>query len=621
MTGRTYGDMVLYRRLLAEVRPYWAHIAGLLFISLMATPLALLTPLPLKIAVDSVLGGDPVPGFLTPVVPEWLTNGDAQVLALVVLLTIVVAVLTGIQELASWLLMVFTGERMVLGFRRRLFNHVQRLSLAYHDQKGTFDASYRIQYDAPSIQHIAIEGVIPLFSSAVTLLAMFAVVLLLDWQLALVAIAVAPMLYVALRLYQTRLRQRAHEVRQLESSAMGVVQEVLGSLRVVKAFGQEEREGERFSSRANESVRARVRLTAIESSLGLLITVITAAGTATVLFVGVRHVQSGSLTLGELLLVMGYLSQLYVPLRTMSRTLAGVQGMLAGAERAFAVLDEPTDVAESPDPIPLARAKGHVTFRRVGFRYGSTAVEDPYDTEFGSDTAWTFRNVDVDIPAGSRVGITGATGAGKTTLVSLLSRFYDPIEGQLLLDGVDLRDYRLADLRNQFSIVLQEPVLFSTSILENIAYARPSASMDEIVAAAQAANVHDFIAALPDGYRTGVGERGMRLSGGERQRISLARAFLKDAPILVLDEPTSSVDIATEASIMEAMDRLMAGRTAFMIAHRLSTLDGCDLRLQLSEGGRVSVLSTPLGRPGQELGREDWEDQFPAAAISTGRGG
>jgi ATP-binding cassette subfamily B protein len=263
-----------------------------------------------------------------------------------------------------------------------------------------------------------------------------------------------------------------------------------------------------------------------------------------------------------------------------------MQNALASAGRVFALLDETVDVAEKPNARRLERAVGAVTFRNVSFAYGEPDC--------------VLRDVTLDVPAGTRVGIAGATGAGKTTLVSLLSRFYDPTAGQILLDGIDLRDYKLADLRNQFSIVLQEPVLFSTTIAENIAYARPEASEALIIEAAKAANAHDFIRQLPQGYQTVVGERGMRLSGGERQRIALARAFLKDAPLLILDEPTSSVDVKTEAGIMEAMERLMHGRTAFMIAHRTTTLVHCDMRLQIDDGrvSRVTPELAPLTKSG-----------------------
>jgi len=297
-------------------------------------------------------------------------------------------------------------------------------------------------------------------------------------------------------------------------------------------------------------------------------------GTSLVLLLGVRHVQSGTLTLGALLMVMGYLTQLYDPLKTLSRRAAGMQAKLTSAERVFALLDGARDVPERPDARPLARARGRIAFENVSFGY---------------DDRITLRDVSFEIPAGTRVGIAGPTGAGKTTLVNLLLRLYDPVAGRILLDGVDLRDIRLDDLRRQFAMVLQEPVLFSTTLGENIAYARPEASREEIVAAARAANADGFIARLPQGYDTPVGERGMTLSGGERQRVSLARAFLKDAPILVLDEPTSAVDLHSEALIMEALERLMHGRTSLMVAHRLSTLEGCDLRLELAHGGLVAV--------------------------------
>jgi ATP-binding cassette subfamily B protein len=274
---------------------------------------------------------------------------------------------------------------------------------------------------------------------------------------------------------------------------------------------------------------------------------------------------------------MGYLSQLYTPLRTIGRKAGSLQSHLASAERAFSLLDEAPDVAERPNARPLLRPSGSVMFRTVSFAYDKDRL--------------VLDNLSFEVRAGTRVGVVGATGAGKTTLVSLLMRFYDPSDGQILLDGVDLRDYKLTDLRNQFAIVLQEPVLFSTSIAENIAYSRPDARYDEIIAAAKAANAHEFIVSLPQGYETQVGERGMQLSGGERQRIALARAFLKDAPILILDEPTSSVDINTEAVIVKAVEQLMQGRTTFIITHRVSTLTNCDMLLEIGNGRLVDVTS------------------------------
>jgi ATP-binding cassette subfamily B protein len=566
-----YTDLHLYRRLLWEARPYWAHITLFFLISMLSSPLTLLTPVPLKIVVDSVIGTHPLPGFIDRMLPGFMTGSNTSILLFAAILMVAVVMVKQLQQLGMSLTKTYAGEKMVLGFRARIFRHVQRLSLAYHDSKGTSDSTYRIQYDANSVSSVAIDGVIPFFTSGFTLVSMVIVIIAIDWQLAAVALAISPVLLVLAGTYRRRLRPRYRAVKRIESSAMAVVQEVLTSLRVVKAFSQEEREEERFVRRYGEGVRARIWLTAAEGAFGLVIGVLIAAGTASVMYIGARHVQSGSITLGELLLVMGYLSQLYDPLRTISKKITSVQSSLASAERAFTVLDERPEVGERPGARSLVRASGRIAFDDVSFAY---VADHP-----------VLQHISFDAYPGARVGIVGPTGAGKTTLVNLLTRFYDPLSGRILLDNVDLRDYKLADLRNQFGIVLQEPVLFSTTIAENIAYASPDAGFEEIVAAAKAASAHDFIAGLPEGYDTLVGERGMRLSGGERQRISLARAFLKDAPILILDEPTSSVDMDTESSIIEAMGRLMEGRTTFMIAHRLTTLRNCDLWLELDEGG------------------------------------
>jgi ATP-binding cassette subfamily B protein len=568
-----YSTRTIYWRVFREARPYRLHLLGMLALSLLSTPVALLTPLPLKIVVDSVLGDKPLPGFMQPVVPGFITGSKGTILILGVALVIIVALLGQLRQICSLILYAYTGENLVMDFRARLFHHAQRLSLSYHDWRGTADSIYRIQYDALALQWITTDSIIPLVTSIVTLVSMICVTALIDLELALVALAVSPLLFLILRTYGQRLRRGWRGQKRLESSTLGVVQETLGGIRVVKAFGQEDRERERFTGKASETLRARMRLSFHEGGLGLMVGLVIAAGEAAVVFIGVRNVQAGTLTLGNLLLVMGYLSQLYRPLQSISKKVGDLQRSLASAERTFALLDQTPEVIEKPNAIPLSRARGALSFQNVSFAYDGE--NNP-----------VLQNVSFEVGPGTRVGIAGATGAGKTTLVSLLTRFYDPTSGQITLDGVDLRDYRIADMRNQFAIVLQEPVLFSTSIAENIAYADPDATFEEIVAAARAANAHEFITHLPEGYDTQVGERGMRLSGGERQRISLARAFLKDAPILILDEPTSSVDMKTEAMIMEAMTLLMNGRTTFMIAHRLSTLANCDVRLQI-EGGRV----------------------------------
>jgi ATP-binding cassette subfamily B protein len=515
---------------------------------------------------------------------------------LAVLLVVGVALASQLQRNGAWLLQSWAGERIVLAFRAELFRRVQRLSMTYHDRRGIADSLYRIQYDASAIQWIAVYGIAPLLTAAGTLIGITAVMLSMDAALAVVALTVMPILALLTRLFSGKVRARWHRQKELESSVATVLQEVLSGLRVVKAFGQEQREEQRFLERAGHEVRASLSVVRAQVVFYTLTAMVLAIGTAAALWIGVRNVQAGALTLGQLTMVMAYLALLYAPLEVLTGKVTELQGSLASAERAFALLDEVVDVEDRPNARPLARAHGDIELRDVHFAY---VAEAP-----------VLRSASVHVPAGTRVGIVGRTGAGKTTLVNLLTRFHDPLDGALLLDGVDMRDWRLDDLRRQFAIVLQEPVLFSTTIAENIAYGRPAASAAEIAAAARAANANEFIEALPDGYDTQVGERGMMLSGGQRQRIALARAFLKDAPILILDEPTSSVDLKTEAVIIEAMERLMAGRTTFIVAHRLETLRHCDVVYAVQDGRLVPTTiessSALLANRGlaHDLGRE-----------------
>lgn len=579
----SHGERGLHWRVIRELRPYWLRILILLVVSMLAIPLTLLTPVPLAIVVDSVLGSRPVPSAFGPILP----GSDTALLVAASLLFVAIGLLTQLQALLTAVLSGYTGERLLLDFRTRLFRRLQGFSVSYHDLKGTTDSTYRVQYDATGMQQIAVYSIPTFVTAAFTVVSMVYVTAMIDWQLALVAIGICPVLVIASWHYRRRLRSQSLQVKKLESGAMSVVQEALAAARVVQAFGREEHEEQRFVRHFHESMRARIRYIVASSGYGLVVGLTTAVGGAAVLYIGARRVQAGSVTLGELTLIMAYLLQLYAPLKTMSKRAGSLQNYLASAERTFAVLDDEPDVKERPGARPLARARGDVVFEAVSFAYDG---ERP-----------VIEDVSFHAQAGARVGMSGATGAGKSTLVSLLNRFYDPAKGRILLDGVDLRDYRLGDLRNQFAIVLQEPLLFSTSIGENVAYARSGASFEEIKAAAAAAGAHDFIAALPDGYDTLVGERGVRLSGGERQRISLARAFLRDAPVLILDEPTSSVDVDTEAAIMAAMYRLMEGRTTFMIAHRLGTLEGCDERIEIA-AGRIARISEGLRSGGESCG-------------------
>jgi ATP-binding cassette, subfamily B, bacterial len=564
----------LYRRVLREARPFWPYILGLALTNLLATPLALLTPVPLKIAVDSIAGAAPYPELYRRWLPQDVLASPLAVLVVTAMLMVAIEIVSTLQGFVTWLLETYTGERMVLAFRAKLFRHVQRLSLSYHDMRGSAGSLYHIQYDAPAIPDIATSCVLPFVSATFTLVAMLYVVGRIDWLLAVIAVATTPFLFGILRVRLLRLKGSARLLKRLDSTALSVVQEVLTSIRVVKAFSREDYEHERFVTKSEERLEELRKQQVLQMRFDLATTVVMAAASALTLSIGVIHVRAGSLTLGNLLLAMGYLGRLHDPLRTMSKRAQQLQSALAGAERAFAVLDEAPDVRDQPNARAMSRAVGAIEFRGVSFGYER---DHP-----------VLRDVSFRVPSGARVGIAGPTGAGKTTLLTLLTRFYDPTSGQILLDGFDLRDLRLVDLRNQFAILHQDSVLLSATISENVLYGRPGASQADIEAAARAANAHEFIMKLPDGYDTLVGERGMRLSGGERQRVALARAFLKNAPVLLLDEPTSAVDVKTEAVIMEALNRLMVGRTTFMIAHRLSTLEGCDILIAVADG-RVAV--------------------------------
>ncbi len=567
------------KRLFADLRGYLASITALLTISLLAIPVALITPLPIKLIVDSVIGPQTLPGYLAVLAPGSLRSSRDYALWLSIGILVGSTAFTYLLGLLNIWSQSKVGNRMTLDVRARLFRQMQRLSIVYHDTKGAADSAYRTLNDAPALRSFGIDAMIPLVSSLLTLAAMIVVILYLDWELALIALLVSPFMFLLTIVFRPRLKKGWWKYKTSETAALAVAQESLGASRVVKAFGQEEQRSEQLVSHYNESLSAQLRVYVDSAVYNLLVGLVTSAGLGAVLYIGIRHVQADTLSLGSLLVVNYYVTQLYAPLKNVGQKILDMQIAYAGIERVHAVLDEKPDVPEKPNALPLARARGKIAFKNVSFEY---AKGNP-----------VLHNVSFKLPTGSRLGVVGPTGSGKTTLSNLLLRFFDPTQGLITLDDVDVRDLKLADLRNQFAVVLQDAVLFSTTIAENIRFAKPEASMEEVVAAARAANAHNFITNLPDGYETHVGERGMKLSGGERQRISLARAFLKDAPILILDEPTSALDINTETVVLDTIQTLMRGRTTLMIAHRPSTLRNCD-RILMMENGSVTRMTSEV---------------------------
>jgi len=552
-----------------RVMPYLLPHKKLAFGSLslvgLSVLIALIAPWPLALMIDTVLGNKPLPSLLGPLAHL----GTYTLLAIAVIAGLLVTALQSGLAVVDDYVGTKLDQSMVLDLRSDLFAHSQQLSLAFHDKKRTGHLMFQINNQAAAVGSLT-TSIPPLIQSLLTLVGMFFVVLLIEPTLALLALSVVPFIYYSAGYYVRKIQPRVIEVRGLEGQSLAIVHEAMSMLRVIVAFGREKHEYARFRGQAEAAVDARVRLTVQQTMFSLVVTVITAVGTALVLGFGAYHVIGGTLTAGELLVVMGYIASLYKPLELISNTVSGLQEQFLTLRGALGLLDTPIDIEEKPNAKTIGRAAGRVTFEDVNFHYAGRKE--------------TLKNVAFDARAGQRVAIVGPTGAGKSTLLSLIPRFYDPMEGRILLDGVDLRDLSLHSMRTQISVVLQEPLLFSGLIRDNIRYGNLDATDEQVEAAAEAANAHEFITGLPRGYDTLLGERGAHLSGGERQRVSVARAFLKDAPILILDEPTSSIDSQTEAVILEALERLMEGRTTFMVAHRLSTIRDSDLILVMNHG-------------------------------------
>ncbi len=555
-------------RALVYLRPYRRLAAFSIVVTVLSILVGLLAPWPLQILIDNVLENHPLTSILAWLLGELAEHRYGLMIFAVLAGLGVTLAANGLGVLSNY---VHTKleQRMILDFRSDLFQHAQRLSLTFHDQRRTGDFMARINFQSTAIGSVTMN--IPALGQSIfTLVGMFWVAYRIDRQLALLSLTVVPFIYYSIGYYATRIEPRVREVRGMEGQSLSIVHEAMSMLRVIIAFGRESYEHRRFRDHGERAVDARVKVTVGQTLFSLAVNGTTAAGTALVLGVGASHVLRGDLTVGHLLVVMAYIASVYSPLQTISSTVGSMQEQLINVQMAFELLDTEPEIKDMPGAVHIRKAQGHVVCEGVCFSY-------PRRTG-------TLKDISFEAPSGKVVAIVGPTGAGKTTLASLIPRFYDPQQGRILLDDTDIRTLTLRSLRQQISIVLQDPLLFSGSIADNIRYGRLDASMSDITEAAKAANAHDFIMRLPNEYDTQLGERGAQLSGGERQRIAVARAFLKDAPILILDEPTSSIDSKTEAVILDALDRLMVGRTTFIIAHRLSTIRHADHILVLNHG-------------------------------------
>jgi ATP-binding cassette subfamily B protein/subfamily B ATP-binding cassette protein MsbA len=568
------------RRVSAYLWPHRGRILWALGQVGLLSALELLKPWPIKLIIDSVLGGQPLPGGLG----GGLSPGTLLLVACSALV-VIYAALGAITVLSNYTT-ISIGQRMVRDLRSDLYAHLHRLSMAFHSRAQAGDLLYRVTADTFALQALTMNCVFPATAALILLGGMAAIMLQLDWQLTLLALAVCPLLLLTIGRLNRRIGAAAGEMRERESEVYGVVQRAMAAMRVIQAFTREDEEHRRFMSASERSLAAGLRLYTLQTFYSGVVNLVIALGTAAVVWVGARHVLDGTLTVGGLVVFISYLASLYGPINNMFQVYGLAQSARVGVQRVLDVLDVERDVADGDRVFPAEGARGEVAWEDVDFEYAPGLP--------------VLRGVSLHVAPGQRVAVVGPTGAGKSTLLSLLPRFYDPTRGRVRVDGVDVREYRLGSLRRQVAMVLQPPLLFPVSIRENIAFGRPDARMEEIVAAAKAARIHDMVVRQPRGYDTAVGEHGLTLSEGEKQRLTIARAILRDSRILILDEPTSALDPETEGLIMEALERLQAGRTTFIIAHRLSTVRTADLIVVIKDGRVVEQgsLADLLARRG-----------------------
>ena len=554
-----------------------------MMLTLVANAFNVLRPWPMKYIVDTLL---PAAKQHQIVVEGW-SNGT--LLAAVCALMVVFHLLAGGIGYVVSVITLRVSLRTLLRLRTELYAYLHSLPLKFHDQRRSADSSFRVAYDSQSIQAVYSKWFF-VFQSVIGLVATFGTMWVMDKEIALLSLLIVPFMILAIYWYAKRIRDQSTAIAEKESAVLTVAQEGLSSVKIVQAFGREDHEVAQFQSSAAQSLEANLRLNATSMRSALIVGTLVAAGSAAMFYVGARHVVEGRLSLGDIWWLSTLVLMLYQPLEALTHVAWGLQGAAAGTQRCFEVLDRENDVPDAPDAKPLPPVKGEVILDGVAFGYDEKRL--------------VFHDVNVRIEPGQTVAFVGGTGAGKSTMLSLVPRFYDPVKGRVLIDGNDLRTVTKSSLRSQISIVLQDTLLFSTTIRENIAYGRPDATEEEIIEAAKRAQAHDFIMAIPDGYAAQVGERGGHLSVGQRQRIGIARAFLKNAPILILDEPTSALDPQTEAAIMTTLEELMRGRSTLIITHRIATIHKVDKIVVLGEGtvveqGRGDELVARGGRYAQ----------------------
>ena len=540
------------------------------FLLVFAALIELLQPWPIKWFVDYVFGGQAAPAWLKSLWPSFATGNAAGGIAAVCISILVLAVVYRLALALGHFFLVRAGARIVQQLRCDAYEQLHRLSLAFHDRTKVGDSLYRVAYDAHAAQSLINGALVPMFSGGLLVIGVMVVMLRVNVLLTLVTMAAAPMFLIIIRGFSRKVDEQSRRYHENESALVSSLQESLSSVRVIQAFTLEPEAGEKFRARAERSLEANQQMTRTQllysASAGLAVSL----GTAAVVWVAGYQVMQGRLSVGDILVFLAYLGMLYQPMSTFSQSASIIQSSGAQLKRVFEIIDAIPDIKDKPEARTLPTVRGEVEFREVSFEYSGDLP--------------VLKRVNLKMDPGQVVAVVGRTGAGKTTMASLLLRFYDPTGGAILLDGHDLRDLGVAWLRRQVSLVLQDPVLFSATIAENIGYGRPGASLADIKEAARLAQADEFIRQLPRGYDTVLGERGVNLSGGQRQRLSIARAFLKNAPILILDEPTSALDTQTEEALLASLRELMQGRTTFVIAHRLSTVRRADMIVVLENG-------------------------------------